>query len=87
MAVDWIARPVNDAREGEMTLGKRIGDLRRDRGWTQQQLADAVGVSVRTLQSWEIDQREPGWRHFLHLALALGREPAEFLSCSYPEGK
>ena len=43
----------------------RLKDLRTDRGWTQQQLADAVGVSRQSINSIERQRYEPS------LALAL----------------
>ena len=43
----------------------RVKELRTDRGWTQQQLADAVGVSRQSINSIERQRYEPS------LALAL----------------
>lgn len=34
-------------------VGRRIGALREARGWTQEELAEKVGVSARYLQSIE----------------------------------
>ena len=34
-------------------IGSRIRDIRRDRGWTQDQLANAVGVSRSAVAQWE----------------------------------
>jgi transcriptional regulator with XRE-family HTH domain len=36
-----------------MTLGERLKELRRDEGWTLQQLADACGSSVPYLSDME----------------------------------
>ena len=44
----------------------RVRELRLDRGWTQQQLADAVGVSRQSINSIECDRYVPS------LELALG---------------
>lgn len=33
---------------------RQIKALRRKLGWTQQQLANALGVTSRTVQHWEI---------------------------------
>lgn len=38
---------------------------------TQQQLADAAGVSLRTVSSWESEGRSPSGRHLLRLQEAL----------------
>jgi putative transcriptional regulator len=43
----------------------RVKELRTERGWTQQQLADAVGVSRQSINSIERQRYEPS------LALAL----------------
>lgn len=43
----------------------RLKELRTERGWTQQQLADAVGVSRQSINSIERQRYEPS------LALAL----------------
>ena len=34
-------------------MGMRIRDVRRERGWTQDQLASAVGVSRSAVAQWE----------------------------------
>jgi transcriptional regulator with XRE-family HTH domain len=34
-------------------MGLRIRDVRRERGWTQDQLANAVGVSRSAVAQWE----------------------------------
>jgi putative transcriptional regulator len=47
----------------------RVKDLRNDRGWTQQQLADAVGVSRQSINSIERDRYVPS----LPLALQFAR--------------
>lgn len=39
------------------TLGERIARLRREHGVTQVQLAEALGVSQQTMQSYEVGRR------------------------------
>jgi putative transcriptional regulator len=46
-------------------VSNRVKELRTERGWTQQQLADAVGVSRQSINSIERQRYEPS------LALAL----------------
>jgi putative transcriptional regulator len=47
----------------------RIKELRSARGWTQEQLANAVGVSRQSINSIERDRYEPS----LALALTFAR--------------
>ncbi len=47
----------------------RVKELRGDRGWTQQQLADAVGVSRQSINSIERNRYVPS----LLLALTFSR--------------
>ena len=51
------------------TIRNRVKELRETRGWTQQQLADAVGVSRQSINSIERNRYVPS----LELALAFAR--------------
>lgn len=51
------------------TVRNRVKDLRSERGWTQQQLADAVGVSRQSINSIERERYVPS----LELALTFAR--------------
>jgi len=53
----------------QRVVKNRVKDLRDERGWTQQQLADAVGVSRQSINSIERQRYEPS----LALALAFAR--------------
>jgi putative transcriptional regulator len=44
---------------GDIRSGKDIADLRAFVGLTQVEFADALGISVRTLQGWEQGRRRP----------------------------
>jgi putative transcriptional regulator len=44
---------------GEIAGGEDIVVLRRFAGLTQQQFADALGISVHTLRNWEQGRRSP----------------------------
>jgi putative transcriptional regulator len=50
-------------------IHNRIKELRTNRGWTQQQLAEAVGVSRQSVNSIECNRYVPS----LPLALAFAR--------------
>ena len=51
------------------TINNRVRELRTERGWTQQQLADAVGVSRQSINSIECERYVPS----LPLALTFAR--------------
>ena len=42
-----------------MTFGDKIRKLRIEKKMTQQKLGDMVGVSHRTIRSWEVEGRYP----------------------------
>ena len=52
-----------------MTIRNRVKELRDARGWTQQQLAEAVGVSRQSINSIERNRYVPS----LDLALRFAR--------------
>ena len=51
------------------TITSRVKEFRSARGWTQQELADAVGVSRQSINSIECDRYVPS----LPLALSFAR--------------
>jgi putative transcriptional regulator len=53
----------------QVHIHNRVKELRDDRGWTQQDLADAVGVSRQSINSIERHRYVPS----LALALAFSR--------------
>ena len=40
-------------------LGKKIRELRKEKGLTQKELSERIGVSESTVKKWEQDQVEP----------------------------
>lgn len=56
----------------ENTIGKRIQSLRKERGLTQKQLADAVGVTPQAVSKWETDESCPDITALPLLAGVLG---------------
>lgn len=52
-----------------MTFGEKIKTLRKEKGLNQTQLAQAVGVSLRTIRGWEIEGRYPK-QHAIYQKLA-----------------
>ena len=55
----------------------RIKELRTERGWTQQDMADAVGVSRQSINSIERQRYEP--------SLSLALKFAQVFGCSTDE--
>jgi putative transcriptional regulator len=53
----------------QRVVKNRVKELRDERGWTQQELAEAVGVSRQSINSIERQRYEPS----LALALAFAR--------------
>ena len=44
-----------------MTFGEKIKNLRKSKHMNQTQLANAIGVSLRTIRGWEIEGRYPNY--------------------------
>lgn len=56
-----------------MKFGEKVKNLRKSKGMNQTQLADAIGVSLRTIRGWETEGRSPKQRDlYQKLADALG---------------
>jgi len=44
-----------------MDFGKNIGNLRRVKELTQEELANAVGVATSSIQNYELNKRKPNY--------------------------
>jgi DNA-binding XRE family transcriptional regulator len=67
------------ARELELKrLGARARDLRTAAGLTQQEVADAVGVTRATINRFEAGSNDFGSSRLSALAAALGASPRDF---------
>lgn len=64
----------------EMTLGKRIAFLRKDKEFKQDELAEKLGVSAQAVSKWENDQTCPDITLLPELAKLLGVTVDELLS-------
>lgn len=65
-------------------LGKRIAALRKQRGMTQEALAEALGVSAQAVSKWETDNSCPDISLLPKLAAELGVTVDALLSDSAP---
>lgn len=61
-------------------FGKRLRETRVARNFTQQRIADAVGIALRTYQCYEQGTREPSLNMLVHLADVL-EVPTDYLLC------
>ena len=52
--INWVEIMAMDDKEFFVALGQRIAQLRRERGWTQQELAEKLGVAQQTLAHYEV---------------------------------
>ena len=64
-----------------MTTGQKIQTLRKQRGLTQEQLAQRLGVSRQAVSRWELDESLPETANLLPLGEVLGvsLDPAQGL--------
>lgn len=53
-------------------LGKRLKDLRKEHGLTQQQVADRIWVSKAMVSSYELSARTPSYNVLIKLAKLFG---------------
>jgi transcriptional regulator with XRE-family HTH domain len=53
-------------------IGARIRAARREKGWTQEALAEAVGVSRSAVAQWETDRAGQVTGNLTRIAAALG---------------
>lgn len=79
----WPGRPAPTG-----SLGSRIAALRAERGWTQQRLADRLGISRVAVSHLETDLNVPGERTVALLAGCFRLEPHELVAgTTYPIAK
>lgn len=69
-----------------MSTGERIRELRERRNLTLQQLAERIGVSHQSVQSWETGKSAPKNKRLQQIAQALGTTREYLIGFSdYPE--
>ena len=64
----------------DMTIGKRIALLRKEKGLTQEELAQHMGISPQAVSKWENDQTCPDISALPRLSRLLGVSVDELLS-------
>ena len=66
--------------EPNMGFKENLKRLRTERGWTQEQLARLLDVSLRSYTNWEVDGREPRYAVLVRLAKTFGVTADELLA-------
>ena len=61
-----------------MTLGQKIREIRRSKGWTQKELAKEIGMTTAQISRWEQDHVTPRTRNLEDLAKVFGVSDDEF---------
>lgn len=51
-----------------MTFGEKLQYLRKEQNWTQEQLADQIGISRQSLSKWELGAATPDTEHVVRLS-------------------
>lgn len=82
--LSWFVLMSNDERSFFQELGARIATLRKERGLTQVQLAEILGVSQQTVTSFEKGRRRVPVSQLPVLARALGLSVEELLGEQKP---
>ena len=54
-----------------MSIGKNIKRLREAKGWSQETLAEKIGVTYQAISSWERDEYMPEMENFIRLTKVL----------------
>lgn len=65
----------------EQNIGQFISQLRKQKGMTQKELADIVGVSDKTISKWEHVKSLPDTALLLTLCKALDISVNELVTC------
>lgn len=68
-----------------MEIGTRIRKLRHQRDWTQEELADQVGINKRNISRYESGHAEPRKSTLRKIADVLGASYEELMGISNPE--
>lgn len=70
-----------------MTFGKRLQQVRKAAGLSQEQLAELVGMSRQAVSKWETDQAAPDIDKLASLCGVLGVSADELLGWDVPPGR
>jgi transcriptional regulator with XRE-family HTH domain len=79
--------PQKRGRDPQQSFGKRLAELRKAAGHTQQQLAEEVGVSRRMIAFYETETGHPPTSFLIELARALNVTTDQLLGLEPPRGR
>ncbi|MGI6028977.1 MAG: helix-turn-helix domain-containing protein [Candidatus Heteroscillospira sp.] len=68
-----------------MTIGERLGALRKEKGLSQEALGEALGVSRQAISKWEADASLPEIDKLVSLSRLFGVSVGELLGVEEPE--
>ena len=60
-------------------LGKNLLALRKEKGWTQDEVAEKLGISAQAVSKWENGTSEPTTTNLIALAKLFGVAPEDLL--------
>jgi transcriptional regulator with XRE-family HTH domain len=67
---------------------ERLRQLRKDRGWTQEQAAEQCGIGYKLYQLYELGiKQNPGLTSLEKLAAGFGLEICELLTPTLPQNR
>lgn len=78
----WDIMPGRPTTKPTPAFGARLAALRQEREWTQAQLAEKLGVSVKAVTYYEREVSSPTTRTLARVAEAFGVEPSELLDAT-----
>ena len=65
---------------------KRLRELRKKRGWTQEQAAEACGIGYKLYQLYELGiKTNPGLLTIERIARGFGLNVSEFFASTFPK--
>ena len=62
-----------------MIMAEKITMLRKRNGWSQEELAEKLGVSRQAVSKWESGASDPSTANLIALAKLFGTTPEELL--------
>lgn len=68
-----------------MWLREKVVSRRRERGWTQVELANAASVTQPSVSNWELGKTAPNPEEAARLAAALDLDPVTFIGQLWPD--